>query len=182
MNTEEQWKKTEGYGGIYEVSTYGRGRTIDRVTVDCNGMKRKIKKRILGLAINALGYPVMGMYVNGHGGGKTVHRLVAKAFIPNPNNLPCINHVDGDKTNNHVSNLEWCDHSYNMKHACDTGLVKSPGSVKRRVRQLLNGQVVGTFESVSEAARSISINRSCVSRCCTGSYPSAGGYQWEYLN
>lgn len=98
---EEIWKPVVGYEGLYEVSSYGR--------------VRRVNKDLLKLQ-NVKGYNQVCLYKNGISTGLRVHRLVAQAFLPNPDNLPQVNHKDEDKTNNNVDNLEWCDNKYNNNY------------------------------------------------------------------
>ena len=119
----EIWKPIEE-NPVYLVSNYGRVKTIDHpVWCKVNNNYSIRKGRLCTLSNNnSKRYWRVGVQINNKQKLLAVHRLVAKAFIPNPNNLPQINHIDGNKNNNHVSNLEWCDGSYNMKHAFRTGL------------------------------------------------------------
>lgn len=113
---QEQWKPIEGTDGDYQVSNLGRVRSMKQYY--------GIIGRIMPQTIQRSGYHYVTLHVNNKPTCRRVHRLVAKAFIPNPDNLPEINHIDGNKDNNQVSNLEWCTHSHNVKHSFDTGLKK----------------------------------------------------------
>lgn len=112
----EEWRPIEGYEGLYEVSSYGRVRSVDRFIVDSLGHRKFYKGKVLIPVKSNLGYLLVSLCCNGKHKGITVHRLVAQAFLPNPDNLPEINHKDEDKTNNSVENLEWCDRSYNINY------------------------------------------------------------------
>lgn len=129
--TEEIWRPVEGYEGLYEVSSYGRVRSLDRY----DKMNRFWKGRILNLSDNGIGYLRVQLYSNNKAKWFFVHRLVAIAFIPNPDNLPEVNHIDEDKTNNRIDNLEFCDHKYNLNF----------GTIKDRIRdtKLKNGHWSG---------------------------------------
>lgn len=110
---EEIWKDIEGYEGWYQVSNLGRVRSVERyVNYKKTGLSFR-KSRILKLKSDYYGYRSVNLSVNCKVKTYKVHRLVAQAFIPNPNNLPCINHKDENKSNNFVSNLEWCSIAYN---------------------------------------------------------------------
>ena len=99
----EEWRAVPGYEGLYEVSNKGNVRNVRRNT-------------LLRLSKDCYGYIQVSLYKNGRRTGLRVHRLVTEAFLPNPDNLPEVNHKDEDKTNNRVENLEWCDHKYNMNY------------------------------------------------------------------
>lgn len=110
--TEEIWRPIVGYEGLYEVSSYGRVRSLDRYD-SRNHFK---KGRILKNRDNCNGYLLCGLSKNGIVKNKYIHRLVAEAFIPNSDNLPEVNHIDEDKINNRVDNLEFCNHKYNCNY------------------------------------------------------------------
>ena len=110
---EEIWRPVVGYEGLYEVSNTGIVRSLDRY--DNRNCFRKGKVISL-LKKGEYGYIQVNLCYNGKLYKKYVHRLVAQAFLPNPDNLPEVNHKDEDKTNNSVDNLEWCDRSYNLKY------------------------------------------------------------------
>jgi hypothetical protein len=114
---QEQWKPIQEFNGEYEVSNLGRVRSMKRYY----GMVGHIMPQ----TIQRKGYYAVTFHMNNKAYCRKVHRLVIEAFTPNPDNLPCINHIDGNKLNNHVSNLEWCTRSHNVKHSFDTGL-KTP--------------------------------------------------------
>ena len=121
--------------------------------------------------INKDGYNNVFLYKDGKGKNYRVHRLVAKAFIPNPKNLPEVNHKDHDTTNNRVENLEWCDRTYNNRY-----------SKAKKVKQLtLDGQLIQIWECTRDVERISKISRSAVSSCCNGKLRTAGGYKWEYV-
>lgn len=114
--TEEIWRPIVGYEGLYEVSSYGRVRSLDRYdSKNCFW-----KGRILKLNDNGRGYLRAHLCLNNKIKNFLVHRLVAQAFIPNPDNLPEVNHINEDKTNNRVDNLEFCNHKYNVNYGTRT--------------------------------------------------------------
>ena len=114
---EEEWRDIEGYEGRYQVSNLGRIRSF-------KGQYSKNKIIILKLCINNRGYSVVSLSKNNKHKSYKVHRLVAQAFIPKIDNKSQINHINGNKQDNRVSNLEWCTYSENMYHAWETGLNK----------------------------------------------------------
>ena len=129
---KEIWKDIEEFEGIYQVSNLGRVRSVDRMIIYRTGAKRLTKGTTLSISQNKLGYLQVSLHKEDKMYSRRVHRLVAKAFIPNPNNYKEINHIDGIKENNCVDNLEWCDRTYNIKHAIDNGLRKKHYEHKKR--------------------------------------------------
>lgn len=176
-----QWKEIKGFEGYYEVSDIGTVRSVDRVVYDIKARARKLRGKELKLceAIdntrNTEGYYVVNLRKNGTSNVRFVHRLVAEAFIPNPNNLPTINHKNGNKHDNTVSNLEWATFSENNTHALLNNL-RHPRS--NWVVQISEGSIVGTFKSVSEASRRTGVCRSAISHCINHLTQTAGGYRW----
>lgn len=108
----EEWRQIPGYEGLYEVSSYGRVRSLDRYVKSSYGAYRLHKGKVLSSGIRPDGYLIVCLQERMF----RVHRLVAEVFIPNPDNLPQVNHKDEDKTNNNVDNLEWCDAKYNNNY------------------------------------------------------------------
>ena len=123
--------------------------------------------------INSNGYLKVMLYKDGKATTKQVHILVAQQFIPNPNNLPVVNHIDGNKLNPDVTNLEWCTQQENVQHAFDTGLTKKT-SDKVVVRG--DGRV---YRSLTEAAINNNITKSAISKVINGARRTAGGWTWK---
>ena len=193
---EEVWKPIKGYEEFYEVSNAGRIRSKDRKMVLSDGKRNweYIKKgRILKPVTRQHGY--LGVMLYGKGGQKTrgfktfsVHRLVAEAFIPNPNGLPEVNHIDEDKTNNRVENLQWVSHIDNTNYGT---------AIKRRIEKAINGiqsrsieqytkdgTLVAEYPSIAEAERQTGFAKANICRCAQGNqkYSHAYGYVWRYAN
>ncbi len=177
---EEIWKTIEGFEGLYEVSNLGRVRSLDRIRKAGYGSIAKIKGKILvPQNINHKKYLVVNLYRNEVGKHYLVHRLVANAFIPNPNNLPEINHKDENPSNNNVSNLEWCDRKYNNLYG--TAIERRSRTRGKVVIQCsINGDEIARYCSAREAARVIGKSQAAISRCCIGKYKIAYGYIWKY--
>lgn len=123
-------KSVIGYEGLYEVTSDGDIFSVDRYTKDGKHLKRK---KIKGGKFSN-GYEFVCLRKDGVNHNCLKHRIIAESFIPNPNNLPIVNHIDGDKQNNNVNNLEWCTQGYNLKHAIQIGLVESQCKIRRKVK------------------------------------------------
>ena len=175
---DEIWKDIEGYEG-YQVSSEGRVRSLDRWVVYKNGKKRFRKGMILKPFLNNCGYFQVYLGKNGKQKWLKVHRLVAKAFIPNPDNLPEVNHINEfDKTDNKVENLEWCDRSYNVNYG--TGVQRRREKQGKKVYQYTtDNQLVKVWDSLSECVRNGYYN-TCITKCCMGVYKQHKGYKWSY--
>lgn len=145
----EIWKDIEGYEGLYQVSNLGRVKSLSRHCPSKGGSIRRVQERQLRFKTDRYGYLCLGL----NNAGKThftVHRLVAAAFIPNPDLKPCVNHIDGVKTNNHIDNLEWCTVRENSIHAVRTGLSKAPEGEKCGASKLKATQVLIIIDMIKK--------------------------------
>lgn len=139
----EIWKDIEGYEGLYKISNYGRLLTCGRKIIAKNKTKKVYDKRMMKFSIKNGYYYANITKLDGKQKYKYIHRLVAKAFIPNPNNLPQVNHIDGNKFNNRADNLEWCTVSHNNKEAYRIGL--------RETRKVMCVETKQKYFSIKEA-------------------------------
>jgi len=138
---EEIWKDIAGYEGCYQVSNKGRMKSLLRVVKHLTGGKLTVSEKILTLK-DRNGYDHISLWKENIEKRFKVHRLVAQAFIPNPENKPQVNHIDGDRKNNHVSNLEWVTGKENAQHAIKTGLTVSPRGVDVPISKLKDADVI----------------------------------------
>lgn len=177
----EIWKDIVGYEKLYQVSNLGRVRSYDREVTYKNGTVHVHKGRILKTATNKSGYLQINLYRNGTQKVCLVHRLVAMAFLPNPDNLPCVNHKDENRSNSHVDNLEWCTHEYNSNYS-HTG-TKANKDRRKQINcySYPDMKYVTTFESCNEAARQLGVSSSLVSKVANGKKPQTKGYYFEYI-
>ena len=138
---EEIWKDIKGYEGLYQVSNLGNVKSLSRVSIQGHILPTKILK----FGYNLQGYKIVGLHRDGSSKTRTVHRLVAEAFIPNSNNYPCINHIDENKQNNRVDNLEWCTYEYNNNYGTSTD----------RMRKSLTGRHLSecTKQKISKSSK-----------------------------
>ena len=166
---EEIWKDIDGYNGKYQVSNFGRVKSIIFN-----------KERILKFRISEKGYSIVQLNINGIKKNYRVHRLVAQAFIPNPDNLPQINHKDENKLNNCVDNLEWCTNKYNANYGTHIER-SSKGKYKRILQCDLNDNPIKEWESAKQVQIELGYERSNI--CCNlkGKTKYAYGYKWKYV-
>lgn len=164
--TREIWKDIEGYEGLYQVSNLGR---VKRITTN----------RILKSSKHVSGYLMVNLSKNSVTSHQRIHRLVAQAFIPNPENKHDINHIDENKTNNHVSNLEWVTAQENSNH----------GTRNERISKMLSIPIIATnlktrelteFYGINDCARQLELQASNITHVLKGRRKQTGGYIFEY--
>ena len=169
------WTKINGYDN-YSISTNGQ-------------IRNDITGKIKAIRVNRRGYPIVDLYLDGNRQTERIHRLVASTYISNPDNKPQINHIDGNKRNNDISNLEWCTASENMIHAFENGLSKpSRGMLGKRnpnggrpgkpVRIIETGEV---FSSITECEKAINGDNRHICDCLSGRQNTHRGYHFEYV-
>ena len=168
---QEIWKDIKGFEGLYQISNLGRVKSLQKLY-----KKPQSHYRILSLSLNSSGY--LSVYLrssNGRDHRYTIHRLVANAFIDNPNNYPCINHKDENKQNNRVDNLEWCSYSYN--NAYGTARIRGRITKSNPVSQFTKeGIWIATYVTPSIAAELLKCERHTIVRCCDNENRTALGY------
>ena len=173
---EEFWKDINGYENLYQVSNFGNVVSLGNHTIKNQYSGKKI---YLKYKIDKYGYYAVTIRKNGIPKTTTVHRLVAQAFISNPNNLPCINHKDENKTNNRVDNLEWCTIKYNNNYGTHYDRMAEAKS-KMVFQYSLNGEFIKSYKNSIIASKSTGIGKNGIRRCARGERNKCGGYKWKY--
>lgn len=203
MSEEEIWKDVKGYEGLYQVSNLGKVKSLSRKIKEKNNRLRMINEKILKQAIDKNGYCKVTLSKNKERLIFSVHRLVATMFIPNKNNYPCVNHIDSNRQNNNVSNLEWCTHKENTQWAIKTGRFENARVVqrertiknklgknhifankatKRKVGQYsLDGKLIAIYESMTKASLETGIKVQSISYVCNNKSKTGGGYKWKFM-
>ena len=199
-NVNEIWRPVKGYEGLYEVSSLGRVKSLD--------YHKTGKERLLKLANVGNGYLQAHLFKNKKHKIYLVHRLVAEAFIPNPDNKPCIDHIDTDKTNNTVAlnedgsvnyektNLRWCTYKENSNNPITIGnfskLIKNnwknpatrekyvTGKYKPVIQLTKDNIFIASYNSITEASEQTGTHHPHISSVCNGKRKTAGGYKWQY--
>lgn len=162
---EEIWKDIEGYNGKYQVSNLGRVKSL------------KGSEKILKPRVSNTGYKYVNLCIQGKSKTLKIHRLVAQAFLPNPEGLPQVNHKDEDKLNNNVDNLEWCTREYNCNYGTRNKRIASTGGIK-----VICIETGIAYDSILEAKRCTGINNTDIAEVCKGIRKTAGGFHWRYMS
>lgn len=169
---KEIWKDILGYEGLYQVSNFGRVKSF-----------KFGKERILKPGTNKYGYLIVILCKNGKVKHFYVHRLVAEAFIPNPHNYPCVNHKDECKTNNNVTNLEFCTYTYNNNYGTKIERISKNRDTSKYFKPILQYTLDGVFvrewKSIAEAGRN-GFNQGHITDCCRGVRKTHKGFIFKY--
>ena len=188
MENIEIWKDIKGYEGFYQVSNLGRIKSLERDKFLPDGtFHSHLEEKILVPNLDGAGYPNVSLCKNGKSKTMNVHRLVAMAFLPNPENKPQVNHKDEVKTNNVVENLEWCDASFNINYG-----TRNERSVQNRRSYKLGNhpnakpvfcvELNKKFDCITSAGEELGIDRRYVGKACIGKTKTAGGFHWKYAD
>lgn len=177
---KEVWRMIPGYEGLYLVSNLGRVKSVERVSPQGHLLPERIMKQFKMPS----GYLHVRLCKDGKVKNYRVHRLVAQAFIPNPEGLPQVNHINEDKMDNRVENLEWCDCKYNINHG--TGIerrskkrINEVGRSKPVLQYTHDGQFVREWPSTMECHRN-EFDRRAVTACCRGKLKTYKGFTWRF--
>lgn len=177
---EEEWRPIEGTDNNYYVSNLGRVKSVDRVVHYPDGKMRCFPGKLLAPVEMPNGYLRVHIRkpINKN---KSVHRLVAQAFVKNDSGENCVNHIDGNKANNRWNNLEWCSAKENTRHAIRTGLAKYPTSSKPIIAYK-GVNIVGVFPSISECSKGLNCDYSAISAVLHGRCKTHHGFTFKFVN
>lgn len=182
---DEIWKDVYGFEGFYQVSNTGAVRSLTRTIKYHNNT---YKGRVLKMVFNHRGYAAVAFSVNNKHTTKAVHRLIATAFIPNPENKPQVNHIDNNPSNNSVENLIWGTQQENMKHCSKSNRCSIAYAHKLAIKKIskpvskynMNGLFIKTYVSIWAAARENNLTPTCIIYAARGKYKHSGGFKWKY--
>ena len=172
---------------FYEVSNEGLVRSVDKM-VKCKGNSTRVcKGKLLKMVIDKDGYYTVCIHDNGAQFPYFVHRLVAEAFIPNSDNLPVVDHINGNRQDNRVENLRWFTVPKNnstelARKRKSEAARKREDNKKQIIQYAINGGLIGIYNSTMEAERNTNVDHSTIIRCCKNKQKTAGGYIWKYKN
>lgn len=178
---KEVWKPIPGFESLYEASSEGRIRSISKVIKTYNGGEWVRKSRIKKATVTKDGYLQTKLCKNGKPYSFKIHRLIAMTWLENPDNLPEVNHKNEIKTDNRVSNLEWCSRRYNINY----GTARKRAGISNGIavaQYTLEGDKIQEFYSGYEAQRQLGILEQNINLCCQGKRQHAGGFRWKYAD
>jgi len=183
----EIYKDIEGYEGYYQVSNLGNVRSIDRcVNVERSGQMYLVKYKGKKITPSeSRGYYHVNLCRDGAMRSHSISRLVATAFIPNPHDLPVVNHKDEDRKNNRSDNLEWCTYEYNnnygnVKKKQRKSQINNPLKSKVTRQYSRDFRFIREYPSLREASRNTCVSVADIQKCCAGKRKTAGNFIWEY--
>lgn len=189
----EEWRDVVGYEGLYMVSSFGRVISLGRTVTNNLGSRKQSSKFLSESTFTNSGYKQVRLWKNNKENHIYIHRLVAKAFIPNPNEYPCVDHIDTNRTNNHVSNLRWCTYSMNSMNPVTNERSRKSKIGNRKLSLSKSKSVVRINPDnendikIYESARVAQIEltgskNGHISCVCIGRRNLYAGYKWMFLS
>lgn len=198
----EEWKDIVGYEGLYQISSEGRVKSLKRIARNNHTVDSKIRKP----KIDKDGYCCVSLWIDGVSKEHFIHRLVAQAFVPNPENKPCIDHINTDRTDNRAENLRWCTHKENTNNPISRekflhnrykvegerrisiykptkeAVAKMAEKHKKPVGMYKDGNLIKRFDSAADAEREDNnLKFMSISAACNGRLKTYRGYEWKFI-
>lgn len=177
----EIWKDVRDFEGIYQVSNLGRLKALEREVLVCGGATRRIPEHIIKPMKCKNGYYEASFSLKQRRTVRLLHRVVADAFIPNPFNLPEVNHKDENIANCRADNLEWCTSKYNANYGTRNARMMVLRKTKRVAQRTKDGEFINCFKSIADAERVTGVDNTTITRACKGKQKTAGGFVWQYV-
>lgn len=202
MEIMEEWRDIEGYEGLYQISSDGRVKSLKRIARNNHTVNSKIRKP----KIDKDGYCCVSLWIDGVSKEHFIHRLVAQAFVPNPENKPCIDHINTDRTDNRAENLRWCTHKENTNNPISRekflqnryrvegerrisiykptkeAVAKMAEKHKKPVGMYKDGNLIKRFDSAADAEREDNnLKFMSISAACNGRLKTYRGYEWKFI-
>ena len=184
----ELWKDIQGYDGLFQISNLGNVKRKQKTYFCGNNTKRVLEERLI-IGEQVKGYRRVALWNNKKYKRVFVHRLVAQAFIPNPDDKPEIDHIDGNPLNNKVDNLRWCNHTENLNNpitlkrksiaAKGNHMAGRFGALHHNSKKVKCIETNSVYGGIAEAERQTGIGH--ISMVCRGARKTAGGYHWQYV-
>lgn len=185
----EEWRDIKGYENLYQVSNFGRIKSLDRYKITkgrYGKLKIKIKGKVLKPCLNHDGYYEVVLSKDGKAKMFRLHRIVANTFIENKRVANQVNHINGNKLDNRVDNLEWCTCKENIRHAVNNNLIKPVKGKNHYLAKKIgkfdkNNNLINIYETITEAGKQNKILNTSIVNCLKGRSKTSGGYIWKYL-
>lgn len=186
--TNEIWLPIKGYEGLYEISNNGKVKSLARIVIGKNNRKQTLPELYLAPFVTKRGYWAVNLYKSARFKTKTIHKLIADYFIPNPENKPEVNHKDGNKLNCNIDNLEWVTPSENISHAYKnklrfpvTGITSGSNPHAKKIAQYdLSGNLIKVWACARDAYR-CGYDYKAISACVTGYRKTYDNHDWRYF-
>lgn len=190
---KEIWENIKDYEGLYQISNSGRVKSMKKTVSNKGsyGGTCTYHSKILKTYIDTTGYEIVVLSNSNKKTTKRIHRLLAETFIPKVDGKCFVNHIDGNKLNNSIENLEWCTHQENIQHAWDNKLISIGNRNKKGINNKKSIKVdqytkdnlfIKRWDCIRDVERELKIANQNISKCCKGIYKTCGGYIWKYSN
>ena len=180
---EEIWEDIEGFEWLYQISSLGRVKSLERkIKGKCGSIHTK-KEKLRKISKDTGGYLYVPISNEFEKKNYLIHRLVAEAFLPNPENLPQVNHKNEDKTDNNVNNLEWCTREYNNNYSTrNERIAKEHTNNPKRSKKVIRIDTGVVYPSLAEIQRQLGFDKASIQKCCVGKQNTSYNMNWKYVD